>query len=165
MLFERFSRSIVRMTQYTQQRAYEDKIGSWIEKLQKSRCLPVKVRKIPFRMEICLGIKRLKLIRRNQKRQKKTSKADSKTPKADSKKSAKDWTEEETTMLIEILESKPYLWDVHHAEYSKRDNKEIAYSEMASNFDISLLLHCFNQAEIEQFTNTFWERVVKRKKY
>ena len=48
-----------------------------------------------------------------------------KTSKADSKKSAKDWTEEETTMLIEILESKPCLWDVHHAEYSKRDIKEI----------------------------------------
>ena len=68
----------------------------------------------------------------------KTPKADSKTPKADSKKSAKDWTEEETTMLIEILESKPCLWDVHHAEYSKRDIKEIAYSEMASNFDTDI---------------------------
>ena len=69
---------------------------------------------------------------------KKTPKADSKTPKADSKKSAKDWTDEETTMLIEILESKPCLWDVHHAEYSKRDIKEIAYSEMASNFDTDI---------------------------
>ena len=109
--------------------------------------------------------KKAEAIKKKPEKAKKTSKADSKTPKADSKKSAKDWTEEETTMLIEILESKPCLWDVHHAEYSKRDNKEIAYSEMASNFDISLLLHCFNQAEIEQFTNTFWERVVKRKKY
>ena len=71
-----------------------------------------------------------------------------KTLKADSKKSAKDWTDEETTMLIEILESKPCLWDVYHAEYSKRDIKEIAYSEMASNFDTD----CFNQAEIEKFT-------------
>ena len=61
--------------------------------------------------------------KKTSKADSKTPKADSKTPKADSKKSAKDWTEEETTMLIEILESKPCLWDVHHAEYSKRDIK------------------------------------------
>ena len=76
--------------------------------------------------------------KKTSKADSKTPKADSKTPKADSKKSAKDWTEEETTMLIEILESKPCLWDVHHAEYSKRDIKEIAYSEMASNFDTDI---------------------------
>ena len=55
-----------------------------------------------------------------------------KTSKADSKKSAKDWTEEETTVLIEILESKPCLWDVHHAEYSKRDIKEILMESVMS---------------------------------
>ena len=82
--------------------------------------------------------KKAEAIKKKPEKAKKTSKADSKTPKADSKKSAKDWTEEETTMLIEILESKPCLWDVHHAEYSKRDIKEIAYSEMASNFDTDI---------------------------
>ena len=41
-------------------------------------------------------------------------------------------------MLIEFLESKPCLWDVYQPEYSKRDIKEIAYSEMASNFDTDI---------------------------
>ena len=76
--------------------------------------------------------KKAEAIKKKPEKAKKTSKADSKTPKPDSKKSAKDWTEEETTVLIEILESKPCLWDVHHAEYSKRDIKEILMESVMS---------------------------------
>ena len=44
---------------------------------------------------------------------------DKKNPKK--RKINKLWTEEETTELIEQLESRPCLWDVYHATYSKCD--------------------------------------------
>lgn len=68
----------------------------------------------------------------DQKKKVKGKKTDPKT------KLAKEWTDEDTSLLIDQLESKPGLWDVYHAEYSKRDIKEIAYSEMALAFDTNI---------------------------
>ena len=44
-------------------------------------------------------------------------------PKA---KSAKEWTDDETSLLIDMLEANPCLWDIYHTDYSKRDLKDIA---------------------------------------
>ena len=35
-------------------------------------------------------------------------------------------TDDETSLLIDILEANPCLWDIYHTDYSKRDLKEIA---------------------------------------
>ena len=33
-------------------------------------------------------------------------------------KSAKEWTEDETSLLIDVLEANPCLWDIYHTDYS-----------------------------------------------
>ena len=50
----------------------------------------------------------------------------------------KDWTDDEILLLIDLLESNPCLWDIHHKDYSKRDLKEIAYSDIAESFDTNI---------------------------
>ena len=50
----------------------------------------------------------------------------------------KDWTDDEISLLIDLLESNPCLWDIHHKDYSKRDLKEIAYSDIAESFDTNI---------------------------
>jgi len=117
-------------TIYTQQRAYEDKIDCWIESCKITMSSSESEKDTIQNGDMFKN----KKAEANKKKPEKAKK----TPKADSKKSAKDWTDEETTMLIEFLESKPCLWDVYQPEYSKRDIKEIAYSEMAGNFDTDI---------------------------
>ena len=55
---------------------------------------------------------------KEQKKGKKDSKA----------KAAKERNDDELTLLIDMLESKPCLWDIYHPDYLKRDMKEIRYS-------------------------------------
>ena len=57
------------------------------------------------------------------------------TAKKTKSKGGKDWTDEEISLLIDMLEEKPCLWDVFDKEYMKRDVKEIAYTEIASSLD------------------------------
>ena len=64
------------------------------------------------------------------KKQKKTRKKE-----AAKTKSAKEWTDEETTTLIEMLEANTCFWDVFDKSYSKRDVKEAVYSEIAETLD------------------------------
>ena len=90
----------------------------------------------------------------NKSKQIKPTKATKPTAKTESKKPAKDWIEDDTGLLIDILESKPCLWDVHHADYMKRDIKEVAYSEMAATFDT-------NTASIKQKINNLRTRFGK----
>ena len=52
------------------------------------------------------------------------------------KKGAKDWTNDKICLLIEMLEERPCLWDVFDKQYSKRDVREIAYTEIASALDV-----------------------------
>ena len=59
-----------------------------------------------------------------------------KDPKA---KSAKEWTDDETSLLIDMLEANPCLWDIYHTDYSKRDLKEIAYTEIATSLDTNIV--------------------------
>ena len=61
---------------------------------------------------------------------------DKKNPKK--RKINKLWTEEKTIELIEQLESRPCLWDVYHATYSKRDVKELAYAELSDQFELPI---------------------------
>ena len=49
-------------------------------------------------------------------------------------KGGRDWTYEEISLLTDMLEEKPCLWDVFDKEYTKRDVKEIAYTEIDSKF-------------------------------
>ena len=39
---------------------------------------------------------------------------------------------------MDMLEGKPCLWDFFDKEYTKRDVKEIAYTEIASSLDTSI---------------------------
>ena len=60
------------------------------------------------------------------------------TAKKTKSKGEKDWTNEEVSLLIDMLEEKPCLWDVFDKEYTKRDVKEIAYTEIASSLDANI---------------------------
>ena len=60
------------------------------------------------------------------------------TAKKTKSKGGKDWTDEEISLLIDWLEEKSCLWDVFGKEYTKRDVKEIAYTEIASSLDTSI---------------------------
>ena len=64
---------------------------------------------------------------KEQKKGKKDSKA----------KAAKEWNDDELTLLIDMLESKPCLWDIYHPDYLKRDMKEIGYSEIATALNMT----------------------------
>ena len=57
-------------------------------------------------------------------------------PEDSKAKSAKDWTDDEISLLIDLLESNTCLW--HHKDYSKRDLKEIAHSNIAESFDTNI---------------------------
>ena len=50
----------------------------------------------------------------------------------------KDWADEEISLLINMLEEKPCLWDVFNEEYTKQDVKEIGYTEIASSLDTNI---------------------------
>ena len=55
-----------------------------------------------------------------KKDDKKTQDKKAEKGKKDSKaKSAKDCTDDEISLLIDLLESNPCLWDIHHKDYSK----------------------------------------------
>ena len=74
-----------------------------------------------------------------EKAQKVEKKSKSKKEKADDKsKAAKDWENDETCLLIELLEVNPCLWDIYHKDYKKRDMKEVAYSEIANSLDTTV---------------------------
>ena len=60
------------------------------------------------------------------------------TAKKTKSKGGKDWTDEEIFLLIDMLEEKPCLWDVFNKEYTKRDVKAIAYTEIASSLDTNI---------------------------
>ena len=89
-----------------------------------------------------------KSLAKNKKDDKKTQDKKAEKGKKDSKptkpadfkaKSAKDWTDDEISLLIDLLESNPCLWDIHHKDYSKRDLKEIAYSDIAESFHTTIV--------------------------
>ena len=50
-------------------------------------------------------------------------------------KGGKDWMDEEISLLIDMLEEKLCLWNVFDKEYTKRDVKEIVYTEIPSSLD------------------------------
>ena len=62
-------------------------------------------------------------------------KKEKKDPKA---MSAKEWTDDETSLPIDMLETNPCLWDIYHTDYSKRDLKEITYTEIAASLDTNI---------------------------
>ena len=70
--------------------------------------------------------------------QKSLSKKEGKPTKSSKVKATKDWTDEEITLLIEILEANPCLWNIYDPSYSKKDAKEIAYSEIATNLNTTI---------------------------
>ena len=40
--------------------------------------------------------------------------------------------------MIYLFESKPCLWNIHDPSYAKRDEKELAYSSVAEQFEITI---------------------------
>ena len=45
----------------------------------------------------------------------------------------KEWSDEEIMLLIETFEANPCLWDMDDATYSKRDVKELTWSNISKN--------------------------------
>ena len=72
------------------------------------------------------------------KKTKEETEKEGNTAKKTKSKGGKDWTDEEIYLLIDWLEEKSCLWDVFDKEYTKRDVKEIAYTEIASSLDTSI---------------------------
>ena len=60
------------------------------------------------------------------------------TAKKTKSKEGKDWTDEEISLRIDMLEEKPCLWNGFDKEYTKRDVKEISYTEIASSLDTNI---------------------------
>ena len=58
-----------------------------------------------------------------------------KSKKKKAVKIAKRWNESNTSLLIDMLEERPSLWDIFDSEYTKREVREVAYKEIAENLD------------------------------
>ena len=50
----------------------------------------------------------------------------------------KDWTDDEISLLMDMLDTNPCLWDVYHTDYTNRCIKEIAYTEIAASLDTNI---------------------------
>ena len=48
---------------------------------------------------------------------------------------SKSWSDEE---VGDLIESKPCLWNIHDPSYAKRDEKELAYSSIAEQFETTI---------------------------
>ena len=72
------------------------------------------------------------------KKTKEETEKEGNTAKKTKSKGGKDWTDEEISLLIDMLEEKPCLRDAFDKEYTKRDVKEIAYTDVASSLDTNI---------------------------
>ena len=72
------------------------------------------------------------------KKTKEETEKEGNTAKKTKSKGGKDWTDEEISLLIDMLEEKPCLRDAFDKEYTKRDVKEIAYTDIASSLDTNI---------------------------
>ena len=45
------------------------------------------------------------------------------------------WTDDEAQVLIELLEEPTCLWDIYSNDYTKREQKKKAYTELAEDFE------------------------------
>ena len=70
-----------------------------------------------------------------QKTKKKEEEKKVTTKKSKDEKDVKEWTDDETSALIDILEENSCLWDTFHKDYSNRNLREIAYTEIATTVD------------------------------
>ena len=72
------------------------------------------------------------------KKAKKEKEKEGNTAKKTKSKEGKDWTDEEISLLIDMFEEKPCLWEMFDKQYTKWDVKEIAYTEIASSLDTNI---------------------------
>ena len=72
------------------------------------------------------------------KKAKEEKKKEGNTAKRTKPQGGKDWTDEEISLVTDMLEEKPCLCDVFDKEYTKRDFKEIAYTEIAISLDTNI---------------------------
>lgn len=49
--------------------------------------------------------------------------------------SARQWTDDEIFVLINLYEEKEFLWNVNHKLYRNRDKKRSAFEEIATKFN------------------------------
>ena len=73
-------------------------------------------------------------------------------------KSVKDWTEDEVSMLTELLEERPRTWDVFNRDYSKRDVKDTAYKKKLAFLDVILLQSRAKSVDYEPNTDVKWRK-------
>ena len=50
----------------------------------------------------------------------------------------KDCIGNEISLLIDMLEAKPCLWDVYHTGYTNRGINEISYTEIPTSLDTNI---------------------------
>ena len=53
-------------------------------------------------------------------------------------KNVKDWSDDNVSLLLDMFEESPCLWDVFNTDYSMRDLKEFAYSNIATSLDTTI---------------------------
>ena len=61
-----------------------------------------------------------------------------KSKKENKSRRKKSWSDEEVGDLIDLFESKPCFWNIHDPSYAKRDEKELAYSSIAEQFETAI---------------------------
>ena len=55
------------------------------------------------------------------------------------KKCRRKWTEGETTSFIDLLEERPYLWNIFEKSYHSRETREQGFEELQSTLNISMV--------------------------
>ena len=90
-----------------------------------------------IRMSVIYGV-RQKIKRREGYKQDKREDAKMASKKEKDSNAKKYWTDDEISLLIDMLEANPYLWNVYHNDYTNRGINEIAYTEIATSLDTNI---------------------------
>ena len=92
---------------------------------------------IDIRRSIICGVSH-KIKRREGHKQDKRERAKMASKKEKDSNAKKDWTNDEISLLNNMLEANPCVPDVYYTDYTNRDIKEIAYTEIATSLDTNI---------------------------
>ena len=92
---------------------------------------------IDVRISIICGVSQ-NFKRRECQKQDKREKAKIASKKEKDSNGKKDWTDDEISLLMDMLDTNPCLWDMYHTDYTNCCIKEIAYTEIAASLDTNI---------------------------
>lgn len=88
---------------------------------------------IDIRMSIICAVPQ-KIKRRERHKQDKREETKMESKKEKYLNAKKDYTDDEISLLTDLLEANPCLQDVYHTDYTSRSIKGTAYTEIATSF-------------------------------